>query len=159
MKSLVKMALVAVVAGVGFIASADEFIYDLAKDAAISQSKVGAKRTSDKYQLTSIAKELDGKPMVTVKRGAGDKPGAGFSFKLKKPATVYLLVHNRGKISVPKGWEKTDLKVMWKASGAKFSDTVYKKDFKAGMVDIPSHTGMESKTSHGIPNAAIVVVK
>ncbi len=153
------MALVAVVAGVGFVASADEFIYGLAKEAALSQAKVGAKRTSDKYQLLSVAKELDGKPMVTVKRGLGHKPGAGFSFKIKKPATVYLLVHNRGKINLPKGWVKTKLKSSWKASGTKFTDTVYKKDFKPGVVVIPPHTGMESKSSRGIPSAAVVVTK
>lgn len=159
MKSLLKMALVAAVAGVGFVASADEFIYNLSKEAALSKAKVGAKRTSDKYSLVTVPKELTGKPMVTVKRGAGNKPGAGFSFKIKKPATVYLLVHNRGKKSIPKGWVKTKLKSIWKAGGSKLGDTVYKKDFKPGVVEIPPHTGMANKSSHGIPNAAVIVAK
>ena len=53
---------------------------------------------------------------------------------------------------IQEAMEKTALKLKW---GKSFTDSVYRKSFKAGAVEIPGHTG-KSGAAYGIPHAAFV---
>jgi hypothetical protein len=95
-------------------------------------------------------------PCVTIARGENGAPAPGFAFAIDKPATVYLSVHERGDAGLPAGWEKTDLRLRWTAGGnATLADTIYRKDFPAGKVEVPGHQG-KAGNYYGIPNMAIV---
>jgi hypothetical protein len=67
------------------------------------------------------------------------------------PVVVYLAVHDRGGYRPPAGWEKTDRTLKWYLC----TDTVYRKPFGAGVVEIPGHDGM-SGGNYGIPHTAFV---
>lgn len=103
------------------------------------------------FTITAIPGRLAGLPMVSVPRGTGNKEGAAYSVTIDKPATVYLLVQNRGDVTIPEGWEKVPGRVEW--SG--FADTVYKKEFAAGKVEVPAHNGKQGG-NFGIPNAIVI---
>jgi hypothetical protein len=113
--------------------------------------QVKAART-DRFKLSVIPEELKGMPSIFVPRGDYNKPGTGFSFKLAKPATVYIFVDQRDKGQELAGWEKTALGASWKAD-RDYKDHVYKKDFPAGLVEIPKNS------IHALPNLAVVATK
>jgi len=110
------------------------------------------------FAIAEIPDSLKGLPMVSVPRGDGSKPGAAFSYTLAKPAKVYLLVHNRGKVTLPEGWTKEEGKVTWKSGATPFTDTVYSRECPAGKLDVPAHDGKEGNT-FGIPNAIVIAYK
>lgn len=105
--------------------------------------------------VTAIPVRLAGLTLVSVPRGQGTLPGAGYAVTIDRPATVYLFVHNRGKVTVPEGWTKVPGTVEWDAGGALFSDTIYRKEFTAGKVDVPAHNG-NAGSNFGIPNAIVI---
>jgi hypothetical protein len=98
---------------------------------------------------------LAGLPCVTVGRGSSDSPGAGYAFAVDRPVTVYLAVHDRGKVELPAGWTKTADRLRWKAGTAAFTDTIHRRDFPAGRVEIPGHAGKEG-AYYGLPHMAII---
>ncbi len=93
-------------------------------------------------------------------RGNGGRPGAKYSFNVNEPVTVYIFVHTRGDY-VPKGWTKTDMKAQWLVSKNVYKDDVYKKDFPAGKVEIPQHSGtrQKNKPPYGVAHLAVIKVK
>jgi len=110
------------------------------------------------FTIAEIPDYLKGLPMVSIPRGDGSKPGAAFSYTLAKPAKVYLLVHNRGKATLPEGWTKEEGKVTWKSGPTPFTDTVYSKECPAGKLDVPAHDGKEGN-AFGIPDAIVIAGK
>ncbi len=110
------------------------------------------------FAIAEIPDYLKGLPMVSIPRGQGAKPGAAFSYTLAKPAKVYLLVHDRGKMPAPEGWTKEEGKVTWKSGQNAFTDTVYSKECPAGTLEVPAHNGKEGST-FGIPNAIVIAEK
>ncbi|MBE3097976.1 MAG: FAD-dependent oxidoreductase [Planctomycetes bacterium] len=115
-----------------------------------------ATRCSGSLTILESPKTLEGLPCVTVGRGETNVPAPGYTFTVDKPVTVFLAVHDRGNAGLPAGWEKTDLKIRWQpGQGAAHTDTLYRKDFPAGKVDVPGHVG-QSAPYFGIPNMAIV---
>ncbi|MBM4017440.1 MAG: FAD-dependent oxidoreductase [Planctomycetes bacterium] len=113
-------------------------------------------RCSDQFSLVERPKEWDGLTCVTIARGSTSAPAPAFAFEADKPVTVYLAVHERGDFKLPAGWEKTDLRVRWQpGTGAPHTDAVYRRDFPAGKVEIPGHTGFDGRY-FGIPNMAVV---
>lgn len=94
-------------------------------------------------------------PLISVPRGASNRPGAGYSFVLKKPAKLYLLVQDRGTPAIPEGWRKEEGKTVWSAGSARFTDSIYSKQFPAGTVEIPAHDGKQGN-SFGVPNAVVI---
>ena len=145
-------------AGIAFTATAEGTvkITDISKPAKQSTVKVGTLRSAP-YKLSVFPDMFKGKPCVIAPRGKGAKPGITFSFNIDKPATIYLFVHKRGNYA-PKGWEKTDMKATWLVGKAKYPDLIFKKDFPAGKVDIPTHTGKQG-SNYGVPHMAVIVVK
>jgi hypothetical protein len=120
------------------------------------QGKVAALQAkaarTDRFKISVLPEELKGLPSIFVPRGDYNKPGSGFSFKLAKPATIYIFVDQRDKGQELTGWEKTALTATWKAD-RDYKDHVYKKDFPAGLVEIPKNS------IHAIPNLAVVATK
>ena len=92
---------------------------------------------------------------MSVPRGRFNAPGAGYSFTLKKPATVYLLVQDRGKPDIPEGWKAEEGKAVWRLGNVRHSDLIYSREFPAGTVEIPAHNGKQG-TSYGVPHAAVI---
>lgn len=124
-------------------------ITDLSKGAKVRTIKAGSTRTSDRFKLLDLSKELSGLQCVSVIRGNYAKPGKAYSFKVNVPVTVYLMVDARDKKFKVAGWEKTKLTATWSA-GPKFKDAIYKKDFPAGKVTILANPAKI------LPNTAII---
>lgn len=114
------------------------------------------RNTNGPFLFTVIPEELKGLTIVTVPRGNMGKPGTAFSVTVNQPATVYLLVHDRGTATVPADWKKTNMKIHWRVGGEKYTDTVYEKQVKSGKVDAPAHNGKDKAGSYGIPNALVI---
>lgn len=94
---------------------------------------------------------------IAAPRDNAYAPGMGYSFTIDKPATVYIAVHRRGKPTILPGWEKASEVFNWGHSGHgdMSSDIVYRKDFPAGVVNIPPHDGFNGKM-YGIPHLTII---
>lgn len=116
-------------------------------------TKAAGIRQSDRHQLTSVPEELIGTYAVAVNRGNGMKPGRGYQFRISNRSEVYLLVHDRGETDIPDSWEKTGLNTQW---DSQYTDTVYRKVFEPGVVDIPPHNGKASNGWYGVPHTALV---
>ncbi len=114
---------------------------------------VSAWRNSDRYKITGVPEALIGTYYVAVKRGDGMSPAPGYRFTIDNRSEVYLLVHDRGKPTIPSGWEKTGHRVTWEG---RYTDTVYKRVFEPGTVTIPGHDGQLDNGYYGVPSAALV---
>ncbi len=97
-------------------------------------------------------------PLISVPRGVSNQPGTGYSFTLKKPAKLYLLVQDRGTPSIPEGWTKEEGKAVWSVGAAKHKDSICSREFPAGTVEIPAHDGRQGN-SYGIPSAVVIQYK
>ena len=117
----------------------------------------GAHRCTGGYTIAEMPDDLAGLPCVTVTRGSWQAPGAGYAFEVDGPATVYLAVHERGRANLPKEWQKTDMRIIWKTSNSKqvYTDRIFRRDVPPGKVRIPPHTGTDG-TNYGLPHMAIV---
>ena len=105
------------------------------------------------YKINSIPNRLKKLKSISIARGEMTVPGKGFSFNVDKSTDVFISVFNRGGYK-PQGWAKTDMTLTW---GDKNIDTVYMKNFAAGKVEIPEHTGVSGKT-YGVPHTAFIAV-
>ena len=114
-------------------------------------------RTAEsRFAIVAMPITLSGGTIVSAPRGANTQPGAAYSVTVDQPARVYLLVQNRGKVTVPEDWKKTNAVVAW---GDGFSDTVYVKELDApGVIEVPAHDGRQGST-YGIPNALVITGK
>lgn len=120
----------------------------------------GAMRITGKYAIGTPPQELSGLPCVTIDRGEMSKPGAGYSFLVDQPATVFIGVQERGSPTMPDGWVQTAWRLEYtvplgSGGSRKDHDIVWKKDFPAGRVAIPPHDGTDGKY-YGLPNIAVV---
>jgi hypothetical protein len=122
----------------------------------VSALAEGSPRCSEKYVVAALPKEYAGLPCVTIDRGNHNVPSPGFAFMVDQPVTVILAVHDRGNAGLPEGWEKIEGKLTWKAGeGQSLSDSLYRKSFAAGKVEIPAHAGREGG-NFGLPHMAII---
>jgi hypothetical protein len=106
----------------------------------------------DNYNIDNLPDALAGLPSVVIPRGDPNWLAPGYRFEISAPAEVYLAVHDRGGYKPPADWKQTDLKLTWMKNQ---TDTVYVKSCKAGLVEIPGHTG-QSGAYFGIPHTAFV---
>ncbi len=97
--------------------------------------------------LTNFPKEFKDMEYICGTRAPGRKPGSGYQFSINQDATAYLIVEKKGDY-VPKGWEKTDIKI----GRNKGADVVYTKVLKKGQQKVPKHNGME-EGKYGAPHA------
>lgn len=110
--------------------------------------------TGSSLTVESIPSILDGATPVTFPRGA-NAPVPAFSFESTEPLTIYMAVHDRGTPTIPASWIAQNHKVLWRTStdgsAAAHTDTIYRRDFPAGTVDIPGHNGV-SGSNYGVPH-------
>lgn len=122
--------------------------------------QVGAFRNTGQFPLTSLPEALRAEEarIITIGRTSPGQPGRGWECELENPATLYLLVMDRGETEVP-GWTlQPDLSVEWKTDDGKtFRDRVYRRSEETGTITIPPHSGKDAGGWHGIPHALIVV--
>lgn len=139
------------------VSAAEVKVSEPTGDAKQSTLELKAKNrvSNGAFFVTAIPVRLAGLTLISVPRGQGAQPGAGYSVTIDRPATVYLLVHNRGKVTVPEGWTKVPGTVEWDANGQPMTDTVYVKEFTAGKIDVPAHDGKDG-SNFGIPNAIVI---
>ncbi len=139
--------------------AADVQISNLPGNAKISRMGMNSKdRTNNKYgaSITAVPEMLNGLQMISVPRGVGNAPTAGYSFTIDKPATVYMLVEDHGKVDLSKEWKlEKDQFVKWKYNMAEGRDFVYSRQYPAGKVEIPVHNGHDP-SRYAIPNAALI---
>ena len=95
-------------------------------------------RVIKRFKFDTLPEKLIGLPYIIAERGSYKVPGIGFSFKVDKPVTIYLFVDGRMKEG-PEGWTKTDMKSSLINAKKVHYDFIYKKDFKAGTITIPSN--------------------
>lgn len=95
-----------------------------------------------KIQIPEKSEKFENAIYILAQRGVPDKPGQGYSFIVQRPVTVYLAVHKRGKPTIPPGWVRVPDKLSWQLEkhGNKNIDTVYRRYFPAGKVEIPPMT-------------------
>jgi hypothetical protein len=112
-------------------------------------------RCTGQFPVVSLPEELAGLDCVTVQRGSMEEPAPGFRFTVDRDVVVYLAVHDRGESHLPKGWEKTGLVLQWTHGGA-YTDTIYKRGFPKGRIEIPGHDGHNELMHYGVPNMAFL---
>ncbi len=112
-------------------------------------------RCSDRFQVIDIPQRLARLPRITVRRGTMERPGAGYRFVVNQAVIVYLAVHDRGKPSLPAGWEPAGMHITWRHRGT-YTDTVYSRRFPAGTVEIPEHNGRNELGHFGVPHMCFV---
>jgi len=112
-------------------------------------------RCTDRFQIIELPEALAGLDYVTIQRGSMEEPAPGYSFQVNRNVVVYLAVHDRGQPELPRGWEKTDMKILWRHTGP-YTDSVYKRSFPKGTVDIPGHNGHNELEHYGVPNMCFV---
>ena len=123
-----------------------------AKSGAFSSS-IG--RCSDRFSFDSVPSSLEGKTFVSVQRGDKTASGAGYSFMANKDTTVYIFVMDASSY-VPAGWIKTDMRAQWNFQNTlKFTDTIYRKEFPAGLITIPAHDG-RSGDGYAVPHLCVI---
>lgn len=115
----------------------------------------GPNRTTSRFDIVQLPEALAGLAWVTVDRGPMEKPGASYSFEVDRDVVVYLAVHDRGSPTLPEGWQKTGMTIEWQHGGP-YTDTVYRKAFPKGKVEIPPHDGHNELKHYGVPHMAFV---
>jgi hypothetical protein len=127
----------------------------------VGRLEKGAKRLTGVYDIGMVPEDLRGRQYVTIVRGEWDKPGAGYSFTVNSAVTVYLAVQERGKPTLPGGWEQTFYRLEYivplqnTGGTRKHYDSLYKKSFPAGKIEVPPHDGTDGKY-YGLPHLAII---
>ena len=109
----------------------------------------GLERCTGRFPITRLPPELARLPRVTVDRGDYHQPAEGYGFRISAAATVFLAVDSRPKIELGPGWEKTHLEVQWEGT---YTDTVYRKAFAAGRVEVPGHAIPHKPDAYGLPH-------
>ena len=123
----------------------------------IDRLRSGAGRAADRFTLTQVPPALEGLPTLALPRlGTIHQPAAGYSFTLAQPARVYLLVMNRGPHDLS-GWTRTDDAAIWQTSDGKtYTDTIYYRDFDAGLVIVPPNLWHDDFDEYGISHLAVI---
>jgi len=133
-------------------------ITPLSKSAKLDVVKIGTNRANP-YKLSKFPEQLKGLPCVAIDRGYEKEPGLSYQFTISKPAIIYILVHKRGGYA-PEGWTKTNMKSEWEVrKDAIIHDDIYMKEFPAGKVVIPAHSGIAPNGIYGAGHMAVIKEK
>ncbi len=106
----------------------------------------------EKFEIADLPAQLGSMQAVAAHRGSARDPGQGLKFQISGSSDVYLVVHQRGDYTPPADWQETDMTLKWMG---KFVDKIYKKSFKAGVVELPAHDGSDG-SNYGIPHMAFI---
>ena len=110
-------------------------------------------RASDQQVINSMPALFATLPRVTIRRGDYHKPAPGYSFRVNRLVTVYLAVDDRGNPDPGEGWAKTDLTMTW---GSNHQDSIYRRDFEPGVVEIPGNDTEHKPGDYGMPHTAFI---
>ena len=104
--------------------------------------------------MTVARMPLDGKGFPS------HAPGQAWEVTVDRPCTVYVFVMNRGVPQLPE-WKRTALSVSWRGEDGNqtYEDSVYQREFPAGIVSVPAHAWKDDNNSFGVPHACVVVPK
>ncbi len=108
-------------------------------------------RVRGKYEIVSVPSAVRDALRVIPQRGNAAKPAPGYQFTVNAPVEVWIAVHKRGKFALPHEWEKTDSVLEWDLG----PDTMYRRQFPAGIVTVPGHSGKEGN-SYAFPHLCFV---
>ncbi|MEK6795431.1 MAG: hypothetical protein AABZ39_11675 [Spirochaetota bacterium] len=128
-------------------------------EAKVVKFAAGGTRLSGNIEIAVIPSQLNGASIVGIIRGDRQSAAPAWKFSVSRPVIVYMLVHDRGTPSIPASWVKTSMKAEWKAGDAQFTDTIYSREFAAGTIDVPGHSGVDESGNYGIPNSCVVIAK
>jgi hypothetical protein len=132
----------------------DRRVLHLALGGEVSRRLLGQHlRATDQLEITSMPTLLAGLARVTVHRGNYHRPAPGYSFRVTRPVTVYLAVDVRGDPNPGEEWTKTEMAVHW---GGHYRDSVYEREFEAGIVEIPGNDTEHKPGDFGMPHTAFV---
>jgi hypothetical protein len=109
-------------------------------------------RCTGALPVTDLPESLRGLARVTIGRGDYHQPAPGYAFSVNQDVLVYLAVDSRPAAKLGEGWEKTSLKMTWRD----YSDDIYRKPFKKGLVEIPGHPEAHKPGDYGVPHLAFV---
>jgi hypothetical protein len=112
-----------------------------------------------KYLFINIPVELEEGICIYAPRANSHQEGMPYSFEIDTPADVYILVQDRGTPTIPEQWNKTNLKTAWKAGRTKYTDSIYKKEYPAGKIEIPANDGKDENGNYGLPHAVVIKAK
>lgn len=118
---------------------------------APTESATG-ERCTGQFRLREVPSSLAGLPRVTIARGDFHQPAPGYTFRINRPAVVYLAVDERPPADLGPGWERTELRLRWDDYG----DVVYRRSFPAGEVTVPGHPHPHKPAAYGVPHLAFV---
>ncbi len=139
--------------GLGFEAGPGSGGHHSAPFISIKQPGEALKRTSSSYPVKQLPEPLRNCVAAAVSRGHMSKPGQGFKVKVNRPVVAHLAVHERGTYTPPAPWKMTGLRLDWKLG----QDIIYKAEFPAGVIDVPSHTGKAAKGDYfGVPHLLLL---
>jgi len=108
-------------------------------------------RVRRQYEIASTPSVLRNATSLIPHRGDSSKPAPGYQFIVNTPVEVWIAVQQRGNPALPSEWKKTDAAVSWELG----TDPLYRREFPAGVVVIPGHSGKEGK-SYGFPHLTFV---
>jgi len=111
----------------------------------------GAMRCTGRFELGRLEPPLAALLRVTIARGDYHQPAPAYGFTVNRDVVVYLGVDARGG-AVPAGWEKTPLRLSW----GPYTDTVYRRAFKKGRVDVPGQKTAHTPGAYPLPNICFV---
>ena len=132
----------------------DRRVLHLALGGEVSPELLGTRmRATGRFAINSMPPKLNRMASVTIERGDYHKPAPGYSFRVNRPVTVYLLVDARGNANPGEGWVKTGLSVQW---GGSYRDNVFCRDFDAGTIEIPGNATEHKPGDFGVPHTAFV---
>jgi len=111
------------------------------------------RRWRDGPDLTELPAGFERWEMISATRGAPNKPGAVYDFSVNQPVRIHLLVEDCGDYSPGADWrlESAGAAAKWKGG----SDKIYRREFPAGEIAIPAHTGREGDR-FGAPHLVFV---
>lgn len=109
-------------------------------------------RVVRQYDIIAAPEPLRAAVRAIPRRVDGTKPAPGYRFTVNAPVDVWIAVHDRGDYAPPAEWTKTDIVLTWELG----SDPVYHRQFPAGQVIIPPHTGKTDGGHYGVPHLAFI---
>lgn len=112
-----------------------------------------ASRVTGKYPFGEIPDALARMARVTIDRGDFHQPAPGYGLDVDQDVVIYLAVDARGDCGLGDDWKLTEMTLKW---GGKYSDTVWKRSFRKGRVEVPGNDCEHTKGSFGMPHTAFV---
>jgi len=109
-------------------------------------------RCAEKFTVEPVPEELCGTVSLAVRRGDYHRPAPGYSFGVDRDVVVFLAVDDRGQPELDGSWQPTGLKLRWNG----YTDTVYRKTFPAGRVEVPGRRRPHRPGAYPLPNLVFV---